>query len=418
MTEKKSKSESKETGTGKASENASKADVAAEVQPAKTSQAPEENKPKPAQAPEKNTGAGRRWVLIVIAFVVAGVLGGGFYWGWQSLSKQQAGLDVFADSLQQQQQRLIGLQQQLQQTEKSRAAEKVQNDQVLADLTRRLQSHGKRLIALSSTSREDWLLAETEYLLRLANQRLLMERGTLGAQALLVAADNILRDLDDVDLFPVRRAITSDLNALKLAGQVDREGLYLQLAALAEQLQALTPIMAPTLPARDTATAVDQSTGTAADRSGDQPSVASIWATVKQSLQRTLTRFEDFLRVRHHDEPVSPLLTVEHQFYLSQNLRLMIERAQLAMLREDTRIYQHSLEQAQSWLTTYYALNDQAKFLQAELDSLKQQPVAQELPSIAGSLSELKAYIERLHKLTPAPDKQAARTRAPDAEEA
>ena len=41
-------------------------------------------------------------------------------------------------------------------------------------LPQRLDSHNKRLLSLSSTSREDWLLAEAEYLLRLANQRLLM----------------------------------------------------------------------------------------------------------------------------------------------------------------------------------------------------------------------------------------------------
>src|SRR5690606_16217521 len=107
-----------------------------------------------------------------------------------------------------------------------------QQEQALTSLEERLENANRRLRAMSSTNREDWKLAEAEYLLRLANQRLLMERDGGNALALAQEVDQILRDLNDTDLFPVRRALARDITALKLADQVDREGLYLQLMAL------------------------------------------------------------------------------------------------------------------------------------------------------------------------------------------
>ena len=198
------------------------------------------------------------------------------------------------------------------------------------------------------------------------------------------AADNILRELDDVDLFPVRKALASDLAALKLAAQVDREGLYLRLAALSEQVMQLELLVpeqvlpsvnddkpepqAPLLPATE-------STGELLE---------SLFARLRQSLSAALQQVGDYVRVRQRSEPVEPLLSPDESLYLSQNLRMMLERAQLAMLREEPEVYRHSLEQARRWLRTYYRLNAKTPQLQQALAELQQVPVAQELPDISG----------------------------------
>ena len=46
-------------------------------------------------------------------------------------------------------------------------------------------------------SEREWKLAEVEYLLRIANHRILMERDVVAARDLLSAADAVLNDLDD-----------------------------------------------------------------------------------------------------------------------------------------------------------------------------------------------------------------------------
>ena len=62
----------------------------------------------------------------------------------------------------------------------------------------------EEMLALVGTTSQDWLMAEVEYLLRLANQRVLMERDPQGAIALLRAADDIVRDARGTTGFNLR----------------------------------------------------------------------------------------------------------------------------------------------------------------------------------------------------------------------
>ena len=68
----------------------------------------------------------------------------------------------------------------------------------------------QRLLEYTTTDRSDWTLAEAEYLLRLANQRIIMAADTRSAIALLGSADGLLLELDDSDLYPVRATIAAD----------------------------------------------------------------------------------------------------------------------------------------------------------------------------------------------------------------
>ncbi|TBR36406.1 hypothetical protein CBF23_015170, partial [Marinomonas agarivorans] len=61
----------------------------------------------------------------------------------------------------------------------------------------------EKLKRLENTTKEDWKLAEAEYLIRLANQRLLMEKDVIGAKNMLLNAVDILEQLDDPLLFDV-----------------------------------------------------------------------------------------------------------------------------------------------------------------------------------------------------------------------
>ena len=111
------------------------------------------------------------------------------------------------------------LQQQLQrstgklQTDLSSLAQSTQ--QGMATMEARLTRQREELNRYSTSDRGAWLIAEAEYLLRLANQRLIMAGDTVAAQALLKSTDNILMELDDASLHPVRAAVAADLAALR-----------------------------------------------------------------------------------------------------------------------------------------------------------------------------------------------------------
>ncbi len=74
------------------------------------------------------------------------------------------------------------------------------------------------------------------------------------------------------------------------------------------------------------------------------------------------------------------------------NLRLMLERAQLAVLRRDAVLYEYSVAAAMTWLDDY--LDDESPAVievRAELQSLHALQLDRELPDISGSLTNLRS---------------------------
>lgn len=260
------------------------------------------------------------------------------------------------------------------------------------DVQLTLNSHARRLRDLSTTSRTDWLLAEAEYLIRLANQRLITERNTKNATSLLVSADSILRDLDEVDLLPVRSALAKSITALRTVPMVDREGLYLQLDALSEQLVKL-PLIAPEL---------DEPTMVLSEAdSADEPvsSVPVNWKErLSQGFNSALESASGLIRVNRRDVPVSPLPSAEEEQYIRHNLVTLLEQAQMALLREEPVIYETSLSKARTWLNDYFELNDVAEQLVEQIRLLEKKEVVQQLPDISEGLEVLRDYIDGWHK--------------------
>lgn len=254
----------------------------------------------------------------------------------------------------------------------------------LAEVSDRLENANARLAALSTVNRDDWKLAEAAYLLRFADQRVLLDRSSSNAIALAQAADEILRHQNDADLHPLRRALSSEMGELRLAGDIDREGVYLRLNALSQQIDRLPLVQS--LADNDDPWLLGE------DESG---ATESIWAKIKRGANKLLHKFSHHLRVRDHTQPVPAILPPDSQVYLKQNMRLMLEQAQSAFLRDETQIYQASLEKADSWLNTYFPLTPQSVAVQAEITELQNVTPAQSLPTFAESTRLLKEYIER-----------------------
>ncbi|MEH6467142.1 MAG: uroporphyrinogen-III C-methyltransferase, partial [Porticoccus sp.] len=278
------------------------------------------------------------------------------------------------------------LEEQLAEERRERQNQQAALSQATSELQLNINSHARRLRELSTTSRTDWLLAEAEYLIRLANQRLLTERNTKNAIALLITADEILRDLDEVDLLAVRGALAKGITALRMSSGVDREGLYLQLKALSEQLVQL-PLIAPELLEGDRVTLETESV----TDDGWQ-------GQLLQGFYRAVDGVGELIRVRRRNAPLEPLLSPEEDQFLRHNLGMMMEQAQLALLREEQAVYQASLAKAKKWLGDYFDLNEGAKQLVEQLSQLEQQNIVQQLPDISGGLEALRDYIDSRHK--------------------
>lgn len=349
-----------------------------------------------ANTASKPGRAGSVLVVLLLLLTIAAVAAGG-YWGWQQLQSMQQAQTQLQLQLKSQTQELQSTLQQQQSTSNDSANEL---QPLLAGLEQRLANNASRLRNLEATDRHDWLLAEAEYLLRLANQRMLMERGTEGALVLMQNVDALLRDMDNDELFAVRQQLARDITAVKLAPVVDRSGLYLQLAALVESVETLSDLPSDLTIAAEPVPVAEAMLNESEQQSG-------VWQQLQNHFWSAMSSVGQHIRVRHHDQPIVPVLPPKSSAYVRQNIRLILERAQLAMLRENTDIYQHSIQEARKVLLRYFATQERGQIIAAELETLAQINVRTQLPDIGGSLSALREYTDRLHKLAPQGQEQA-----------
>ena len=187
--------------------------------------------------------------------------------------------------------------------------------------------------------------------------------------------------MDDPELLPLRGAVAIDVTALRMAGEVDAAGLYLELNALAESIDQLV-ILKPTAEAAVVT---------------NQPQAALEQPKEQPKLQGLITGFVDgvsqLIRVTQRDQPIEPLLQANEEAIVRHNLRLMLEQAQSAVMREEQAIYSKSLDKAQRWLAQYFQLNPNAVIIQQRLASLSEQEIIQQLPDINGSLQAIETLI-------------------------
>jgi len=331
-------------------------------------------------------GGGKAGVvaLVLVLLVIAGL---GFI-GWKGWQVQQA-LNARLDQLKQNTPDVAQLEQLSSQLESglnerrdtmSQAVDGIKSDfnaykgEVNQTLDRVLTELSKE----QSTDERDWLHAEAAYLLRLANQRLQLERDVDGAVALLRTADARLHEADNPALVPVRRAIAEELAALQSVPSVDRTGLYLALNGQQEQIAGL-PL------AQD----IDELTANASIE--EAPTGA--W---QEQLAKVGEELKELVVVRHHDQALEALMTPEQESYLRQSLRLVLEQSQLALLKEEQSLYEASLDKAVTLLNGYYDLDDDAvQSVIARLEELKGESIHPDLPDISASQQALASFIKQ-----------------------
>ena len=322
---------------------------------------------------------GFTFLLVVIA------LGGCFYI-WQLLDQQQqqfeSGKSDIATAItmtSEQDEINARLRRQLEsQTDQASQQNRELAAQIVS-LQQQLSSQQKKLASLSTTDRDDWLLAEAEYLIRLANQRLLMGKEIAGALDLLSAADEIAKELDDSALYPVRQALANDMAALRSAAKLDIEGIYLQLGAVAQQVDQLRLFDMPELQIQ----------------SAEMTEPATWQERLDSGLQAAWSRLSSYIQINKRDDVYEPLLAPEYEAAVRQNVRLMFEQAQMAVLSNKQRLYQDSLSKAKDWLNNYYRIDSAATEEQLrQIDELAKLQISVPLPDISRSLRALKSFVD------------------------
>ncbi len=191
----------------------------------------------------------------------------------------------------------------------------------------------------------DWLLAESDYLVKLAGRKLLLEKDVESATLLMESADQRISVLNDPSLMPLRKEMAKDITALKSVPLIDKDGLALRLISLQQQVDEL-PLANAILPEAP----ITEKSVVSEDINDWQNNIVT-----------SLKDFsEQFITFRTRDGNVIPLLSPKQHYYLKENIKGKIETAIRAIYQENKGIYQASLKVADEWALQFFKLDDPA----------------------------------------------------------
>ena len=226
-------------------------------------------------------------------------------------------------------------------------------------------------------NKRQWLIAEAEYLTRLANTRLRLVGDVDTAIIALQAADQRLKENGDPSTFTVREQLAKEIHALNSVTLPDIVGISSQLLALESALSHL-PISDP-----------HAGRAQAAEIGKGEPSPMP--ENIQQTLNDAWQNFSKLIVVRRHEKPLAAMMTPEQVELIRKNLALKLEAARLALIRGDEALYTASIDISIQWLSAYFD-NDQPSVKSAldQLNRLKNTAITVSLPTIDTSLKLLR----------------------------
>ncbi|EDE7214924.1 uroporphyrinogen-III C-methyltransferase [Salmonella enterica subsp. enterica serovar Hartford] len=338
-----------------------------------------ETTPQPVNT-EKKSKNGTALVLSAVAIAIALAAGIGLYgWGKQQATAQTETSDALATQLTALQKAQESQKAELEGIIKKQAAQLDDANRQQAALAKQLDEVQQKVATISGSDAKTWLLAQADFLVKLAGRKLWSDQDVTTAAALLKSADASLADMNDPSLITARRAITDDIASLSSVAQIDYDGIILKLNQLSNQIDNLR-------------LADNDTDGSPMD--SDSSELSSSLSEWRVNLQKSWQNFMDsFITIRRRDDTAVPLLAPNQDVYLRENIRSRLLVAAQAVPRHQEETYRQALDNVSTWVRAYYDTDDAAtKAFLEEVDKLSQQNITMDLPETLGS----QAILEKL----------------------
>jgi uncharacterized protein HemX len=341
-------------------------------------------------APKSSNGM---WIGIIVLLVVVLIAGAGFYF-YQLLRSQSDDINKESQQFVDLEKRITGFQTQLaaMQTQLTEATSTISNaDARFEDkLLERTKAQEEKLEAARKElttavlqiqrqlgkTRGDWLLADAEYLLSVAGQRLHLIGDLQTTREALEAADQRLRESGDAGAIKVREQVAKELASLRAVPPIDLVGMYSQLNSLSDRVNQLTLF----LPYQ----------GKPVVKNSEHDKHAASSKTSSDMLDGVLKKFDNYVTIRHTDQPIKAILTAEQADFIRQQLSLKLEMIKVALVQKNQTLYHAGLTDALEWLDKNFNKNTETQRFMAELKQLDSVKLNAQLPDISLSLKMLR----------------------------
>lgn len=278
------------------------------------------------------------WLFSLFNMLLLVALAGAGYWYWLQQQQTQADWQAQTQALKSQ---LSTAQQQLQQQQQNMV---VAQQKTATELQNAIKNNQSRITELGGRRPGDWLLAEADYLVRMAGRKLWLEQDLATAEGLLEAADVRLAELRDTSLLPVRQVLRADIQALAQLQSGLQEDLALTLHGLIVQVDRLD------MQQVSLARAIEEPDYAVSESLADwRENLAKVWRSIA----------DDFITYRRRDSDTQPLLTQEQQWLVLEGIRYQIRVAQQAVFEHNSELYQQSLQYAMRLVNQYASMEEQ-----------------------------------------------------------
>ena len=326
--------------------------------------------PQPEKAPEHERANANKTSLVLSAIAIAIALAAGVgLYGW--VKQQNATQSETSDALVNQ---VTALQkaQETQKTQfegiiKQQASQLEEAQRQQATLAKQLEDVQQKVATISGTDAKTWLLAQADFLVKLAGRKLWSDQDVTTAAALLKSADASLADMNDPSLITARRALTEDIASLAAVSQVDYDGIILKVNQLANQVDNLR---------------LADNNNDDSPMDNDDGELSASLSEWRVNLQKSWQSFMDsFITVRRRDETAVPLLAPNQDIYLRENIRSQLLAAVQAVPRHQDETYKQALDNVSTWVRAYYDTDDATtKAFLDDIEKLSQQSISMDVP--------------------------------------
>ncbi|MEI6335243.1 MAG: uroporphyrinogen-III C-methyltransferase [Methylococcaceae bacterium] len=331
------------------------------------------------------------WFGIIILLIILGLAGAGFFFFTQLRDQQEdLGGEVkgqMSKQISDYQSQLVAIQSQLATLEANVAGKDTHFTKTLADFSQlhneKLDSTRKELNeAIARVQRQlgktrgDWLIADAEYLLSVANERLHLIGDVNTTLEALEAADQRLRESGDAGAFKVREEIAKELSVMKRVIVPDVVGIYASIQTMQDAVDKLVLFLPYTGKALSPQTEVKEATEKATEDQG--------------LLDSAMNQLEGIVTIRHTEHEVKEILTPEEAQFIQEQLRVKLEIVKISLVQHNEALFQSSLADAKKWTQQHFAKNTEVDNFIAELDRFGSIKIHSQYPDISLSLKMLR----------------------------
>ena len=331
------------------------------------------------------------WFGVIILLIIIGLAGAGFYFFSQLRDKQQdLGGEVKGEMSKQiadYQSQLVAIQSQLASLESNVTGKDNHFTQTLADFS---QLHNEKLEGTRNElndaiirlqrqlgkTRGDWLIADAEYLLSVANERLHLVGDVNTTREALEAADQRLRESGDAATFKVREEIAKELSLLKSITVPDVVGIYAAIQTLQDRVDKLALVLPYT------GKTLAQNTDT---KKSSEPKTENLGL-----LDSAISQLHGAVVIRHTEHEVKEILTPEEALFIREQLRVKLEMVKISLVQRNEALFQSSLADVKKWTEQNFTKNADDNSFLADLERLNITKISSQLPDISLSLKMIK----------------------------